>query len=270
MNCPKCGADIGNARFCPNCGKKIKAPKGNSSNTNGMNEKPADDATVRRGKTILKIFCVLFAIMIVFVAIFSSCYINDEVEYNKNSTYDSYNMGKIQLGLVCENDCDVRIVSFKHGFQNTDDDSYITEVTFEINLYDKYSWRNCGSFEITESMNLAPGEYLESDHWDYWAGSDCPKIEILDDIFFNAWKIAEGYYTVCIKVVSIEYDRSTLTAYGGKKIIDDVYLVGPTNCSYYYIKRDNNGYITEQASADEDEVPDLYKYDYPYYWPWYK
>lgn len=268
MFCPNCGKDAGESKFCPECGAEVSVLR-TSADTGNSKEN-----TKKKSKKPIGCLIVVFLFAIVAAIVIVPKY----VKYlgQKTSVEDSSSayieVSNTEVGLYGLSN-DISIISFYYNFKNVSDKT-IESMTINFSIYNDEGIEKATTKYINDLI-LKPGESTDPEKFDYWK--------------FYASKYSAGYYlefsdviingtyTVdysSVKITSIEFkfsDETTATQELNYPI-DRIYIRGINDNIFYYVKRSEDGLISEQCSKVMDdngawEIPEEERFDMPYYYP---
>lgn len=251
MNCPNCGKDVGDSKFCTECGNPVETKA----------EEITTESKSKKKKSKLNGCGVAIVIVLVIIA---GIIIVPQIAYKYKTESTSYvEISDTEVGL---NDLidDLYILSFKYNIKNISEKTIESmKITFAI--YNEDGIEKATS-SYTYDIILKPGESTDPDKFAYW---ESRSFEFEDVIIDGVYTV--DYKSITIKTIEFKFSDETTDVQTLNYPVDEIYLRGTNGDVFYYVTRNDDGTIAEQCSTEIDpengvrDIPEEIRFDDPYY-----
>ena len=303
MKCSKCGTDVGDSKFCPECGAKIevdndgeKVESKDTTNNPLINPKPEDSQekdeslTSKKSsgnKKTLIVFALLFVIILI-VCFFIKGIVNKKgkddasIDDNTISVADTSTSEDVIEPAVKVHDtiltmkqnmktdanaANMDLCSF-FGIIDNNSEKTIEHITFTLNIYNKDGYEK-GETSFKIDTIIEPGEStlpLDKDgKFYYWKKNDYFSPSFKNIAIEHQYIV--DLNSVKITEIEIKYSDNTSEKIECDDSIDEIYYQAAMWDVFYYVERDESGRVIKQMSCPIGEM-DVHQYlDIPYIYP---
>ena len=255
MNCPNCGKDVGDSKFCTECGNPVETKA----------EEITTESKSKKKKSKLNGCGVAIVIVLVIIA---GIIIVPQIAYKYKTESTSYvEISDTEVGLEGNGqiDDDLDMLSFKYNIKNISEKT-IESMKITLAIYNEDGIEKA-TISYTYDIILKPGESNDPDRFAYWKSPHC--LEFKDVIIDGVYTV--DYKSITIKTIEFKFSDETTDVQTLNYPVDEIYLRGTNGDVFYYVTRNDDGTIAEQCSTEIDpengvrDIPEEIRFDEPYY-----